>query len=138
SAVPAARTVTLAGATRPVLAHMARLDATPSDRQRREISMQVWTRSTPSMASGLLPIGAWALYLAGGLSAGATLVAVSTLWAARWFAWTTASLVSQFPSARVWTRRTVAMADAGAYSAAVPGVDLAAGTAPTPPAAPRH
>ena len=68
-----------------------------------------WARSTPSIASGLLPIGAWALYLGGGLSAGATLVAVSTLGSARWFAWTTASLVSQLPSARVWTRRTVAM-----------------------------
>ena len=59
--------------------------------------MQVWARSTPSIVSGLLPIAAWALYLAGELSAGATLVAVSTLGAARWFAWTTASLVSQLP-----------------------------------------
>src|SRR5262249_4631664 len=101
----AARTVKLAAATRPVLAHLARLDAVRSDRQRREISVQVWARSTPSMLSGLLPIGAWALYLAGGLSAGATLVAVSTLGAARWFAWTTASLVSQRPSARAWPRR---------------------------------
>ncbi len=88
--------------------------------------------------SGLLPIGAWALYLSGGLSAGATLVAVSTLGSARWFAWTTASLVSQLPSARVWTRRTVAMSGIGAYSAAVPGVDLSAGTAPAPPMPPRH
>ena len=90
------------------------------------------------MVSGLLPIAAWALYLSGGLSSGATLVAVSTLGAARWFAWTTASLVSQLPSARVWTRRTVAMTGVGAYSAAVPGVDLSAGTAPAPAAAPRH
>jgi ABC-type multidrug transport system fused ATPase/permease subunit len=65
-------------------------------------------------------------------------VAVSTLGAARWFAWTTASLVSQLPSARVWTGRTVAMTGVGAYSAAVPGVDLSAGTAPAPAAAPRH
>src|SRR6266540_1668482 len=95
-------------------------------------------RSRPSVTSGLLPIGAWALYLSGWLSPGATLVAVSTLGAARWFAWTTASLVSQLPSARVWTRRTVAMSGAGAYSAAVPGVDLSAGAAPAPAAAPRH
>ena len=27
--------------------------------------MQVWARSTPSIVSGLLPIAAWALYLAG-------------------------------------------------------------------------
>ena len=60
---------------------------------------------------------------------------MATLGAARWFAWTTASLVSQLPSARVWTRRTVAMAGVGAYSAAVPGVDLSAGTAPAPAAA---
>ena len=99
----------LAGATRPVLAHLARLDRLRSDRQRREIAIQVWARSTPSILSGLLPIAAWALYLTGDLSAGATLVAVSTLGAARWFAWTTASLISQLPSARVWTRRTVAM-----------------------------
>ncbi|PWU61999.1 ABC transporter, partial [Micromonospora globispora] len=132
SSLSAARTVKLAGATRPVLDHLAALDTVRSDRQRREIAMQVWARSTPSVVSGLLPIGAWALYLAGGLSAGATLVAVSTLGAARWFAWTTASLVSHYPSARVWTRRTVAMTGMGRYSASVPGVDLATGAAPAP------
>ncbi|WP_213451754.1 ATP-binding cassette domain-containing protein [Rhizomonospora bruguierae] len=138
SSLSAARSVKLAGATRPVLAHLARLDAQRSDRQRREIAIQVWARSTPSIASGLLPLVAWALYLNGQLSAGATLVIVSTLGAARWFAWTTASLVSQFPSARVWTRRTVAMTGVGAYSSAVPAVDICAGTAPVAEAAPRH
>ncbi|MER7456122.1 ABC transporter ATP-binding protein [Micromonospora sp. NPDC126480] len=138
SSLSAARTVKLAGATRPVLGHLADLDVTRSERQRREISVQVWSRSTPSLVSGLLPIGAWGLYLAGGLSAGATLVAVATLAAARWFAWTTASLLSQVPSARVWTHRTVAMTGMPAYSTEVPGVDLAAGSAPAPPVPPRH
>jgi ABC-type bacteriocin/lantibiotic exporter with double-glycine peptidase domain len=137
SSLSAARTVKLAGATKPVLAHLAGLDTTRSDRQRREISIQVWARSTPSLFSGLLPIAAWALYLTGTLSAAATLIAVATLGAARWFAWTTASLVSQMPSARVWTRRTVAMTGIGEYSAPVPGVDMSAGTAPAPPTAPR-
>ncbi|SCL33672.1 ABC-type multidrug transport system, ATPase and permease component [Micromonospora pallida] len=132
SSLSAARTVKLAGATGPVLDHLSVLDTVRSDRQRREISAQVWSRSTPSVVSGLLPIGAWGLFLTGGLSAGATLVAVSTLGAARWFAWTTASLIAHFPSARVWTRRAVAMTGVAAYSAAVPGVDLAAGTAPAP------
>jgi ABC-type multidrug transport system fused ATPase/permease subunit len=138
SSLSAARTVKLAGASRPVLDHLARLDRVRSDRQRAEISVQVWARSTPSVASGLLPVAAWALYLTGVLSPAATLVAVSTLGAARWFAWTTASLVSQLPSARVWSRRTVAMSGVGAYSAPVPGVDLSAGTAPAPATAPRH
>ncbi|MGK5522453.1 ATP-binding cassette domain-containing protein [Micromonospora sp. URMC 107] len=138
SSLSAARTVKLAGATRPVLAHLADLDVVRSDRQRREISVQVWSRSTPSLVSGLLPIGAWALFLAGHLSAGATLVAVATLAAARWFAWTTASLISQIPSARVWTRRTVAMTGVEAYSAPVPDVDLRAGVAPAPVVPPRH
>ncbi|HLL64170.1 MAG TPA: ABC transporter ATP-binding protein [Micromonosporaceae bacterium] len=137
SSLSAARTVKLAGATRPVLGHLARLDTVRSDLQRREISVQVWARSTPAIVTGLLPLGAWALYLSGALSAGATLVAVSTLGAARWFAWTTAALVSQLPSARVWTQRTVAMAGVGSYSAAVPGVDLSAGTAPAPLSPPR-
>ncbi|WP_030489510.1 ATP-binding cassette domain-containing protein [Micromonospora chokoriensis] len=138
SALSAARTVKLAGATTAVLRHLAGLDVLRSDRQRREISVQVWARSTPSMASGLLPIGAWALYLNGSLSAGAVLVAVSTLGAARWFAWTTASLISQLPSARVWTRRTAAMTGVSTYSAGVPEVDLTAGTAPAPTMPPRH
>lgn len=138
SSLSAARTVKLAGATRPVLAHLARLDRIRSDRQWREISVQVWSRSTPTVLAGLAPIGVWVLYLGGDLSAGATLVAVATLGAARWFAGTTASLVSQVPSARVWTRRTVAMTGVGAYSVGVPGVDLSAGTAPAPETAPRH
>ena len=138
SALSAARTVKLAGATQPVLEHLARLDHVRSDRQRKEISIQVLARSTPSIVSGLLPIGAWALYLGGGMSAGATLVVVSTLAAARWFAWTIASFVSQLPSARVWTRRTVAMTGVPTYSASVPGVDLSAGTAPAPPATRRY
>jgi ABC-type multidrug transport system fused ATPase/permease subunit len=137
SSLSAARTVKLAGATGPVLHHLADLDIVRSERQRREIAIQVWARSTPSIVSGLLPIAAWAMYLAGHLSAAATLIAVATLGAARWFAWTTASLVSHYPSARVWTRRTVAMAGVAAYSSAVPGVDIAAGTAQAPPVAPR-
>ncbi|NLT54695.1 MAG: ABC transporter ATP-binding protein [Actinomycetales bacterium] len=138
SSLSAARSVKLAGATTAVLAHLARLDGVRSDRQRREISVQVWSRSTPALASGLLPIGVWALYLSGGMSSGVTLVAVSTLGSARWFAWTTASLVSQLPSARVWTRRTVAMCGTSAYASPVPGVDLSAGTAPAPVAPPRN
>ncbi|XVU22117.1 ATP-binding cassette domain-containing protein [Actinoplanes sp. CA-054009] len=138
SSLSAARTVKLAGATEPVLNHLARLDFTRSELQRREIAIQVWARSTPSIASGLLPIAAWALYLAGSLSSAATLIAVATLGSARWFAWTTASLVSQFPSARVWTKRTVAMTGESEYSKDVPGVDLSAGTAPAPPTAPRN
>ncbi|MEV6923850.1 ABC transporter ATP-binding protein [Dactylosporangium sp. NPDC051485] len=138
SCISAARTVKLSGATAPVLTHLARLDGARSERQRREIAVQVWARSTPALASGLLPIGAWALLLSGEISAGAALVAVSTLGSARWFAWTTASLVSQLPSARVWTQRTVDMAGVAEYAAAVPGVDLSAGTAPAPAAAPRH
>jgi ATP-binding cassette subfamily B protein len=133
SSLSAARTVKLAGATRPVLAHLARLDGERSERQRQEIAIQVWARSTPSLASGLLPIAAWALYLGGRLSSASVLIIVSTLGAARWFAWTTASLVAQLPSARVWTRRTVAMSGVSAYSASVPGVDIIAGTAPAPP-----
>ena len=137
SSLSAARTVKLAGATGSVLAHLARLDTVRSDRQRREISIQVWARSTPSIVSGLMPIAVWALYLTGRLAAGPTLVAVATLGAAGWFAWTTASLVSQLPSARVWTRRTVAMSGSASYSAPVPGVDLSNGTAAAPPPAPR-
>ncbi|GIF64344.1 hypothetical protein Ais01nite_23790 [Asanoa ishikariensis] len=137
SSLSAARTVKLAGASEPVLAHLARLDFLRSDKQRREISMQVLARSTPSMISGLLPIGAWALYLGGGLTGGAALVTVATLGAARWFAWTTASLVAQLPSARVWTWRTAAMAGQPDYSAEVPGVDISLGIAPAPVAAPR-
>ncbi len=138
SSLSAARTVKLAGAAPSVLAHLARLDGARSDRQRREISAQVWARSAPALTAGLLPIAVWALFLSGRLDAAATLVAVSTLGAARWFAWTTASLVSQLPSARVWTARTAAMAGVATYSAPLPGVDLSAGTAPAPPAAPRH
>jgi ABC-type multidrug transport system fused ATPase/permease subunit len=137
SSLSAARTVKLAGAARPVLAHLARLDSERSERQRQEIAIQVWARSTPSLASGLLPIGAWALYLGGGLSSASVLIIVSTLGAARWFAWTTASLIAQLPSARVWTRRTVAMSGVAAYSAPVPGVDIIAGTAPEPPSVDR-
>jgi ATP-binding cassette subfamily B protein len=138
SSLSAARTVKLAGATRPVLAHLARLDTARSLRQRREISTQVGARSTPAILSGLLPVVAWALYLSGSLSAGATLVAVSTLGSARWFAWTTASLVSQLPSARVWTRRTVAMTGVGDYTAHVSDVDISEGSAPAPAAPARH
>ncbi|GIE31248.1 hypothetical protein Ait01nite_042930 [Actinoplanes italicus] len=138
SSLSAARTVKLAGATEPVLAHLASLDATRSELQRREIAIQVWARSTPSIASGLLPIAAWGLYLGGHLTAAATLIAVSVLGSARWFAWTTASLVSHYPSAKVWTHRTAAMTGTSEYSADIPGVDISAGTAPAPPTAPRN
>jgi ABC-type multidrug transport system fused ATPase/permease subunit len=138
SSLSAARTVKLSGGTRPVLDHLAALDRVRSDLQRREIAIQVVARSTPAILSGVLPIVAWALFLGGSLSAGATLAAVSALAASRWFAWTTAALVSGLPSARVWTRRTVAMSGVSTYSAAVSGVDMSGGTAPAPSVAPRH
>ena len=138
SALSAARAVKLAGATGPVLAHLARLDGARGDRSRREVAARLWAGSTASALSGLLPIAAWALYLSGDLSPGATLVAVAVLGGARWFASTTASLVSQVRSAGVWTARTAAMTGTGAYSAPVPGVDLAAGVAPEPPALTRQ
>jgi len=132
SSLSAARTVKLSGATSAVLAHLARLDLTRSRHQRDEIIIQVWARSTPAVTTGLLPLGVWALYLAGGLDAAGALIAVSVLGAARWFAWTTASFVSQLPSARVWTGRTHAMIGSGNYSAAVGQVDVSAGSAPGP------
>ncbi len=138
SSLSGARTVKLAAASAPVLEHLARLDGVRAERQRREIAVQVWSRSTPAVVTGLLPIAAWALYLAGHLSAGATLVAVATLGSARWFAYTASSLVSQMPSARVWTERTVAMAGRADYSVDVPGVDISAGTAPAPALPARH
>ncbi|MBT0770567.1 ABC transporter ATP-binding protein [Kineosporia sp. J2-2] len=132
SSLSAARTVKLSGATQPVLNHLAALDRTRSHLQRHEIMIQVWSRSTPALTAGLLPIGAWALYLSGGLTPAAVLIAVSTLGSARWFAWTTASFVSQLPSARVWTRRTHAMIGESNYSRQLDQVDLLAGTAPAP------
>jgi hypothetical protein len=60
-----------AGATGPVLAHLAKLDTVRSDRSGRRSRSTCWARSTPSLARGLLPIGAWALYLPASLSAGA-------------------------------------------------------------------
>ena len=138
SALSAARTVKLAGATQPVLAHLAASTACAAIASVRRFQFRYSPGQLRRSLSGLLPIGAWALYLGGGMSAGATLVVVSTLAAARWFAWTIASFVSQVPSARVWTRRTVAMTGVSTYSASVPGVDLSAGTAPAPPAMPRH
>ena len=90
-----------------------------SERQRQEIAIQVWARSTPSLASAACcRSGRGRCTSAGGLPSASVLIIVSTLGAARWFAWTTASLVSQLPSARVWTRRTVAMTGVAAYSAA--------------------
>src|SRR4029453_17931951 len=138
SSLSASRTVKLAGAPVPVLNHLARLDPDPSAHHRRETAIRVWARSPPAVVGGLLPIAAWAMYLAGDLSAPATLIAVATLGAARWFAWTTASLVCQLPSARGWTRRTGAMSGVAEYSSAIPGVDISAGTAPAPPTAPRN
>jgi ABC-type multidrug transport system fused ATPase/permease subunit len=132
SSLSAARTVKLSGATEPVLNHLGGLDRVRSDRQREEIMIQVWARSTPALTTGLLPIGAWALFLAGHLSPAGVLIAVSTLGSARWFAWTTASFVSQLPSARVWTERTHAMIGGENYSATLPQVDLATGSAPGP------
>ncbi len=138
SSLSAARTVKLAGATTGVLAHLAALDAERSLRLRREVSLQVVAQSAPGLAAGLGPIGVWVLYLSGTISSASALIAVSSLGGAAWLGWTTASLVSALPSARVWTERTVAMAGTSNYSASVPGVDLHAGLAPVPQPAARQ
>lgn len=137
STLSASRTVKLAGAKDAVLARLAVLDAERSEYSRREIALTVWATAAPPVVSGLLPIAAWGLYLRGDLTKASTLITVATLGAAHWFAWTTASLVSKYPSAAVWTRRTLAMIGDENMTRAVPGVDISSGAAPTPPAAPR-
>lgn len=132
SALSAARTVKLSGATPAVLAHLARLDTVRSATLAREVRLTVWASAAPPALSGLLPILAWALYLRGSLSATATFVAVSTLAAAHWFGYTTASIASKYPSARVWLRRATEMAGVDTLTRPVPGVDLDHGTAPAP------
>ncbi len=118
SSLSAARTVKLAGATGPVLRppgparHRAQRAAAAGDRDAGVGALDPVDRPAACCRSRRGRC-TWAATC----SAGAALVAVSTLGAARWFAWTTASLVSQMPSARVWTRRTVAMTGIADYSA---------------------
>lgn len=137
SALGAARTVKLAGAKDAVLARLAVLDRDRSDCSRREIAISVWATAGPPVVSGLMPIAAWALYLRGDLSKASTLIAVATLGSAHWFAWTTASLVSKYPSASVWVRRTLEMIGEEGMTRPIDGVDLSSGAAPAPPSAPR-
>jgi ABC-type multidrug transport system fused ATPase/permease subunit len=133
STLTAARSIKLAGASRPVLAELARLERIRDDQVRQEAVTSIAAQAAPGLTSGLLPLVAWALYLDGGLDEAAVLATVATLGAAHWYSWTTASLVSRIPSARVWTKRTVTMAGCARYSAAIDGVDLGAGTATAPP-----
>ncbi|MFC5381756.1 ATP-binding cassette domain-containing protein [Aquipuribacter nitratireducens] len=137
SSLAAARTVKLSGATPAVLAHLARLDDVRSATLAREVRLTVWASAAPPVLSGLLPVVAWSLYLRGELSSTATFVAVTTLGAAQWFGYTTASIASRYPSARVWLRRATEMAGVDTLSRPVPGVDLARGTAPAPEPPPR-
>ena len=139
SSLSAARTVKLAGATRPVLDHLARLDRDRSDRQRREIAIQVWARSTPSVVSGLLPIarlgavpGAAACRAGGDPGRGGHARRGPVVRLDHRVAGVAAAVGPGVDPAHGGDGRR------GDYSAAVPGVDISAGTAPAPPTAPRN
>jgi energy-coupling factor transporter ATP-binding protein EcfA2 len=109
SSLSAARTVKLAGATMPVLNHLADLDATAQRPAAPEISIQVWARSTRRSSAACCRSRPGAMYLAGNLSAAGDAIAVATLGAARWFRLDHGLAGVALPVGRVLTRRTVAM-----------------------------
>ncbi len=137
SAMDAARTVKLAAATSVVQEHLTAVDSTRMDASIREFRVRSLLDGVPVLMVQLGVVAAWAAFL-GGFWGLPTALAVSVAASGfGWFGTVAGAVITQAPVAQRWLRATTELSGGEDLVMLPAGVDLRAGTAPAPPAAPR-
>lgn len=132
SALEAARTVVLAAATPSVLAHLAAVDAHRVTTTVREQRVRALLDGVPGLLVQVGVVAVWWLHLDGVWDLATALLVSTAVAGSGWFATVWGALISEAPVARRWLQ-SVSDLSGGADPVAVPpGVDLRAGTAPSP------
>lgn len=132
SALDAARTVKLAARTPQVHAHLRSVDSGRVRAAVFEHRVQAVLDGVPIIMVQIGIVAAWGALLAGVWDLASTLLVAGAVAGFNWFGVVAGAVVTEAPGTRAWQRATAAFAG-GADLVDVPeGVDLSAGTAPSP------
>jgi ABC-type multidrug transport system fused ATPase/permease subunit len=134
SAFDAARTVKLAAAASPVLAHLEAVDGRRVAASVREHRVRALLDGVPNLLVQSGVVAAWAAHLAGGWDLRTTLLVTTTVSGSSWFGTVAGAAITEAPVARRWLQATAELAGGTDLVAQPPGVDLVTGAAPSPPA----
>lgn len=132
SVLDAARTVKLAAATDDVRAHLRRVDAGRVDAAVREHRVQAALDGVPLVIVQLGVVTAWGVYLAGGWDLATALLVAAAVTGFDYFGLVVGWVITEAPGTRAWQRATATFAGGRDLTRLPRGVDLVAGTAPTP------
>ncbi|MEZ5094325.1 ATP-binding cassette domain-containing protein [Nocardioides sp.] len=132
SAMESVRTVKLAAATPDVHAHLLRVDGGRVDAAVREHRVQSLLDGVPFVMVQCGVVAAWGGLVTGRWGLATTLLVANAVGGFDWFGRVAGSVVTEAPGVRSWMQATSALAGGGDLMELPEGVDLAAGTAPTP------
>lgn len=136
SALDAVRTVKLAAATRGVLAQVARVDGRRVQASLREERTNFLVGLAPSVLSRVATVLAWTLHLNGTWSLATALLVSTSIGTFSWIGYGLGQLVTSAASARRWVEVTSRYAGTERLADVPADLDLFAGTATPPAAAP--
>jgi ATP-binding cassette subfamily B protein len=137
SLLDAARTVKLAAATAAALAHVRRVDERRVAATVHEQRVRMLLEGAPALMVQLGVVAAWAVHLAGIWDLATALLVSTAVSGSNWFGVVFGAAVTEAPVARRWLQAVSDLAGGADVTRVPPGVDLVAGTAPTPPVAGR-
>ncbi|MEJ5869258.1 ABC transporter ATP-binding protein [Pseudokineococcus sp. 5B2Z-1] len=137
SALDAVRTVKLAAAVGPVRRHLAAVDDVRVSASVREMRTKALLEGVPVVLVQAGVAAGWALYLLGAFDLRTAVLVTTAVTGSAWFGTVAGAAITEIPVARRWLRAASALAGTGDLVALPAGVDLVAGTAPSPAAAPR-
>ena len=137
SALDAARTVKLAGATPAVHRHLREIDRTRVGAAVREHRVQALLDGVPMVLVQCGVVGSWLIFLGGGWGLATALLVSTAVGGFEWFGRVAGSVITEAPGVRAWKDATARLAGGRDLMKVPSKVDLVAGTAPVPPIPPR-
>lgn len=132
SALESVRTVKLAAATPQVHAHLRAVDSGRVNAAVREHRVQALLDGVPVVMVQCGVVAAWAGLLTGEWGLATALLVANAVSGFDWFGRVAGSVVTEAPGVRAWMTATSRLAGGGDVMDLPPGVDLVAGTGPTP------
>ena len=137
SALESMRTVKLAAATPMVRRHLREVDTGRVAAAVREHRIQAVLQGVPMVMVQCGVVAAWAIHVAGGWGLATALLVSGAVAGFDWFGRVAGMVITEAPGTRAWQVETARFAGGVDLMDLPPGVDLVAGTAPSPTPAER-
>jgi ATP-binding cassette, subfamily B, bacterial len=126
------RTIKLAAATDDIRAHLTRVDSGRIDAAIREHRVESLLALVPVVTVQLGVLAAWAVHLVGGWSLASALLVSGAVLGFDYFGSVAAAVITAAPGTRAWQQATTSFAGGTDLLDIPPGIDLIAGSAPSP------